>query len=182
MYTICTHIGIWFTLINIFQTQNVSGRLSLTSPSAGAPSGLDQSSCWRLQGRPAADSLKAKVQPHQVSPHINKNRWSQSHQPLTFPAIELCELCKAHVVANPHTHFTERCGRSYKVKTMLVQLRGKKTRVERRHLRVSNTDKLSPGLSVSDSWKQIFPGMSMSKRWIWKEETFKEGRETLLSS
>lgn len=115
-------------------------------------------------------------------PHNNKNRWCQSHQPLTFPAVELCELRKPHVVANPHTHFTERCGRSYKVKTMLVQLRGKKTGVERRHLRVSNTDKLLPGLSVSDSWKRIFPGTSMSKRWIWKEETFKEGRETLLSS
>lgn len=33
------------------------------------------------------------------------------------------------------------------------------------YVRVSNVEKLSPGLSVLDSWKVIFPGTSMSNRW-----------------
>ncbi len=42
------------------------------------------------------------------------------------------------------------------------------------HLRVSNIDKLLPGLSVSDSWKRIFPGTLMSNRWILKKEMLKD--------
>lgn len=33
------------------------------------------------------------------------------------------------------------------------------------YVRVSNEEKLSPGLNVSDSWNVIFPGTSMSNRW-----------------
>lgn len=78
----------------------------LTWPSAGAPSGPDPSSCWRLRGKPAAGSLRT-----------NGTGWSdvlsatiQDPAPLlTFPAVELSELCKPHVVADPHAHFAERC-------------------------------------------------------------------------
>lgn len=91
----------------------------------------------------------------------------KSHQPLTFPAVELRELGKPHVVADPHADFTERYERNYKEDALNDRPAAGKTKKKKtgvRDLRVSNTDKLLPGLSVSDSWNRIFPGTSMSKR------------------
>lgn len=45
-------------------------------------------------------------------------------------------------------------------------------------LRVSKVEKVLPGLSVSDSWKRIFPGTSMSNKWICSEGIGDHAHET----
>lgn len=91
---------------------------------------------------------------------------------LTLFSIKLCKLCKAHVIANPYSNITVCClkTRNNEItlnlihKNVTIKSTVNNHKVYSEHSRVSNMDKLLPGLSVSDSWKRIFPGTSMSKR------------------
>lgn len=140
----------------------------LTSPSAVAPSEPGRLSCWRLRGRPAAEHLEAKARPRQVerAPKTTDN-WSETHLSCCRAVPVLQIWCRSK---SPHPLY-RRLQEEGQTRTVTMASPGRgRMRLTRRRLRVSNTDRLSPGLNVSDSWKRIFPGTSMSKRWIWEKE------------
>lgn len=156
--------------------------LSLTSPFAGAPSGPDQSSCWRLQGRPAADSLRTEGQLDELSSKPTTQMLPQNRPSATnlfgYRAVRALQTsCRSKSQHRPYRtlHRQNRW-----INVVLVQLtRGKLENEDDSHSRVSNTDRLQPGLNVSDSWKRIFPGTSMSNRWIFKRKVLRdEHRDT----
>ena len=115
--------------------------------------------------------------------------WGRTHSPVSRPGLRAV----ATAVKASHAHLS--CCRAVRVRQTWCRSKsprplyttlweeGQTGRVttsssnvgasksqRRRLLRVSNMDKLLPGLRVWDSWKRIFPGTSMSKRWIWKPE------------
>lgn len=133
--------------------------------------------CGHVEGSGVNQQLTAWGQKHKSAlVHHRKTKSKHSFQTLTLPAVELGELREPHVIADPNTHFAERCRRNTSDQCMLIQTARQKARVCGCRSRVSNSDKLLPGLSVSDSWKRIFPGTSMSNKWILEEERKKMKR------